>query len=440
MTPNSSVSNIRNDSHTVLINEILWVQKMMQVNLDAYFNPNENSYKQIETYAPDISEDSFYNIFLEKNVIGIKGRFILAIAIATILKPDTFELLMTNNPNSNSGYPAFGGNIEGNRFIPTYRTACILSGDRHTLDFITLFNSSNLFKNSDIFDCSDISVRDFLDTPIKLSKACSYFLFTHKPYEFELSGAFPAEKLETNLTWKDFICSDEVKHQLQEILNWFEQRSFLNTDSHYKKWIKPGYRALFYGPSGTGKTLITNLLGKKVNQPVYRIDLSMIVSKYIGETIKNLAKVFNQAEKNDWILFFDEADSLFGKRTQTESANDRHANQEVGFLLQRIEAYDGLIILASNLKNNIDDAFSRRFQSIIHFRKPNAQQRLNLWQNIFIPELGLSDTFLRDMAKKHELTGGNLINILRTSKLFSSSQFLTEEAVVFAIKKEINKQ
>src|ERR1044071_9620636 len=123
------------------------------------------------------------------------------------------------------------------------------------------------------------------------------------------------------------------------------------------KILKRGYKALFYGPSGTGKTLTATLLGKQFDRDVYRVDLSQVVSKYIGETEKNLEKIFTRAENRNWILFFDEADALFGKRSNVQSAHDKYANQEVSYLLQRVEDYNGLLILASNFKNNIDEAF-----------------------------------------------------------------------------------
>ena len=141
-----------------------------------------------------------------------------------------------------------------------------------------------------------------------------------------------------------------------------------------KKVLKPGFKALFHGLPGTGKTLTAMLIGKKTGLDIYRVDLSQMVSKYIGETEKNLAKVFDKAEHKNWILFFDEGDALFGKRTNTKDAHDRYANQQVSYLLQRIEEYDGLVILATNLKNNIDDAFLRRFQSIIHFPMARTQR------------------------------------------------------------------
>lgn len=150
---------------------------------------------------------------------------------------------------------------------------------------------------------------------------------------------------------------------------------------------------------------------------VYRIDLSMIVSKYIGETEKNLARVFDLAENRNWILFFDEADALFGKRTSTNTSNDQHANQEVAYLLQRIEDFPGMIILATNLRSNIDEAFSRRFQSVIYFPMPTEELRAEIWRKMLKKWPGGVDEELIIMAAGTELSGGAITNVIRRCAL-----------------------
>src|SRR5206468_6990848 len=158
-----------------------------------------------------------------------------------------------------------------------------------------------------------------------------------------------------------------------ELESWLLYNEQLVNEWKMEDRLKKGYRTLFYGPTGTGKTFTAGLLGKQVKKDVYKIDLSMVVSKYIGETEKNLELLFARAEDKGWILFFDEADALFGKRTSVKDAHDKYANQEVSYLLQRIEDYNGLVILATNMKSNIDPAFIRRFNSIIHFSPPQAR-------------------------------------------------------------------
>ena len=206
----------------------------------------------------------------------------------------------------------------------------------------------------------------------------------------------------------------QVASELDEICTWIKSEKIIMDDWGLSKFLKAGYRSLFYGPPGTGKTLAATLLGKKNGMDVYRVDLSMIVSKYIGETEKNLAHVFDLAENRNWILFFDEADALFGKRTSTNTSNDRHANQEVAYLLQRIEDFPGIIILATNLRSNIDEAFSRRFQSVIYFPMPTEELRAELWRKMLPAQwLGGNADELIAIAAETELSGGAIANVVR---------------------------
>jgi len=171
--------------------------------------------------------------------------------------------------------------------------------------------------------------------------------------------------LDTERSWQELALDKETLTQVEEIKNRLKQSAFVKRGKSLARKLKPGYRVLFYGPGGTGKTSTAALIGKELNKEVYKIDLSQVVSKYIGETEKNLELVFASAKDKDWILFFDEADALFGKRTEVKDAHDRYANQEVSYLLQRMEEYNGLTILATNMKSNIDPAFTRRFNAIL---------------------------------------------------------------------------
>ena len=208
--------------------------------------------------------------------------------------------------------------------------------------------------------------------------------------------------------------------------------------------IKPGYRVMFYGAPGTGKTLTASLLGKYTGRDVYRIDLSMVVSKYIGETEKNLSSLFNKAKNKDWILFFDEADAIFGKRTSVRDAHDKYANQEVSYLLQKIEAHPGLVILASNLKDNIDEAFTRRFNCIIEFEVPSSDERILLWQTSLPSNAVLADDVsIESLAQKYKFTGANIMNIIQFAclkQLEQESPTLQLDYLMEGIKKEYSKE
>ena len=170
----------------------------------------------------------------------------------------------------------------------------------------------------------------------------------------------------------------------------------------------------------------------------------MVVSKFIGETEKNLSNIFTQAENKNWILFFDEADALFGKRTQTSSSNDRYANQEVAYLLQRIEDFPGVVILATNLKANLDEAFSRRFQSMIYFPVPTADHRKKLWAQSFSDKFVMeAELDLNDISKKYEMAGGAIINVARYCSLMAlkrGSPGILKKDLLKGIRKEFAKE
>jgi SpoVK/Ycf46/Vps4 family AAA+-type ATPase len=263
----------------------------------------------------------------------------------------------------------------------------------------------------------------------------------HKP---DYDSHFPAKLIATRLSWDDLVLAPEARHDVESIGVWIRQSSGLLSEWGLERAVKPGYRCLFYGPPGTGKTLTATLIGAAAGVDVYRIDLSMVVSKYIGETEKNLANVFDQAQDRNWILFFDEADALFGTRTEGSTSNDRHANQEISYLLQRVEDFPGVVILASNLKGNIDQAFSRRFQSAIYFAMPDAGQRLRLWQGMFRDQERLGpDVDLAALAERYELAGGAMTNVARYAAICATRQgraYVTQAELLQGIRKEMLKE
>ena len=221
-----------------------------------------------------------------------------------------------------------------------------------------------------------------------------------------------AQRIDTNATWDDLILPEKEKQVLQECYAQVKQRVKV-----YEQWgfgdksgRGLGISALFAGSSGTGKTMAAEILAKQLQLDLYRIDLSSIVSKYIGETEKNLRRVFDAAEGGGAILLFDEADALFGKRSDVKDSHDRYANIEVGYLLQRMEAYRGLAILTTNLKNSIDQAFLRRIRFVVQFPFPDINQRGEIWQRIFPEKTPTEGLAFKKLAKLN-VAGGNIRNI-----------------------------
>ncbi|HRE89222.1 MAG TPA: ATP-binding protein [Myxococcota bacterium] len=228
-----------------------------------------------------------------------------------------------------------------------------------------------------------------------------------------------ATPVQTNLGWDDLILPDETLAQLREI-----ERSLRLRSKVFDTWgfsrLTPqgqGIKALFGGPPGTGKTLAASVIGKSLGREVYRVDLSRIVDKYIGETEKHLSRLFDESEHAQVVLLFDEADSLFASRTSVQSVHDRHANLQVNFLLQRIESYEGFVVLTTNYEDNIDEAFRRRLQAWVRFQKPDARQRAALWRSMLpsSPELtGKIDVLA--LANEFDFSGGHIKNaVLRAA-------------------------
>ena len=223
-----------------------------------------------------------------------------------------------------------------------------------------------------------------------------------------------AARIEPVASFDDLVLPAELIRDLRAIPGWMRTRHQVRTEWGMEKGGRTtrGIACLFAGPSGTGKTLAAEVVAKSLGVDLFVIDLSQIVDKYIGETEKNLEKVFTEAEGINGVLLFDEADALFGKRSDVKSSHDRHANVEVAYLLQRMERYDGIAILTTNLRNNLDDAFTRRLDVILSFPEPDVADRLALWQRHLPPTVPLdADVDLATLATHLAVTGGIIRNV-----------------------------
>lgn len=222
-----------------------------------------------------------------------------------------------------------------------------------------------------------------------------------------------ARRIMPRYTWSDLVLPPDRLEQLQEICARIRYAHTVNERWGYIRRVaaSPGVTVLFAGESGTGKTLAAEVIANDLGLALYKIDLSTVVSKYIGETEKNLALVFNAAEASNAVLFFDEADALFGKRSEVKDAHDRYANLEVAYLLQQLEAYEGVAILATNLRQNLDEAFTRRLSFMVDFPFPEKEYRLHIWASHFPSEAPLGgDVSLNELADRYPLAGGNIRN------------------------------
>lgn len=427
------------------------LRQIIQISFSLYFK-EENRIK-----IPSLKDEWFQSFIPPSQAITFEEQVVLLLALMPHISPEVLDIFFFKNKDYDRPYTEFGGwqGISHGGFLPTGQTAAFLlaqlakvrkePGVEVDSSVCYLFSKEHWFYKENILRLEGQGDGEpFLSGRLIVSDEVLAKVLFQTGYKPEYNSQFPAKRITTPLEWSDLVLPWHLHEELNDINQWLRHQTEIRKSWSLDRIIRPGYRCLFYGPPGTGKTLTATLLGKRNNMEVYRVDLSMIVSKYIGETEKNLAKVFDKAEHQNWILFFDEADALFGQRTENKSSNDRHANQEVAYLLQRIEYHPGTVILASNLKENIDEAFFRRFQSAIHFPMPDQHLRHELWAKM-IPAEWLPDTGedLIQEASRYTLSGGGIVNVIQQCaiKLYGKDNKLLQAEILRAsIKRETQKE
>lgn len=430
--------------------ELAWLQQVVHAQTDQERTdpPTVLDFSRLPPPQPDPA-DSMYWSFVRHYAMGEAERLVVALALAAHVRPQVLDPLFRVNPATGRGYPQFGG-VQGRMhggFLPTGETALfLLAGE----DLEQRFASERLFDRDHFFARHNILRLDpapagepVLSGPLVMAGETVDFLTTGEIRKPDYSRDFPAKLITAEMDWEEVVLAPSTLEQIRELEAWIRFESVLMKDWSLGRRLRPGYRCLFHGPPGTGKTLTASVVGKRVGRDVYRIALSSVVSKYVGETEKNLERIFDRAENMNCILFFDEADALFGKRTNVSDAHDRYANQEVSYLLQRVEDFPGVVILASNYIGNIDEAFMRRFQAVVHFPMPNASERHRLWQDSF-PEGCTLEEHLKvdDVSSRYELSGGAIMNVVRYAALMAldaQSDVIRERDVITGIRRELQK-
>jgi AAA+ superfamily predicted ATPase len=414
--------------------EFAWLEAVMNARFAAYGerNPHAEAGFELPEAPPIEHAKGPYASLVRELELGAEARLVLILALAPYLAPERLDPFLLQNQATGRRFTEFGGLVGQSHggFLPTAETAMFLLAGHDWGRRIAL---ASLFGPDQPLIRRGVLIVDHrhpeeppLSAALRLSPQGLHLLLNGSGHTPTPGPDFPATRITTNLDWDDLVLDEATRRQIDVIGLWIRHAHTLMEDWGLGRRLKPGYRSLFYGPPGTGKTLTACLLGKRHGLPVYRVDLSQVVSKWIGETEKNLAALFDQAEHSGWILFFDEADALFGKRTESHSANDRSANQQIAYLLQRLEDYAGLAILATNQHAYMDEAFARRFQSTIQFPMPDAAARLQLWRDSFSSDSASGGGFalapdvkFESLAERHELAGGAIINVLRYACLMA---------------------
>ena len=400
--------------------ELNWFQNLSLLRGKISFEKSLAEEEIQKLALPSVEDqNSPYADFIKKYNMTMEERLVLILALIPHVKPSLLDILHMKNAMYDIPFTEFGGiKLDKHKgYFPTGETAVYFLGGGNLekrFSLLTLFNTDHFFYREGILSLEKLSPNEpLLYGQLSISQEYLSLFTTGEMHKPDFSPHFPAKRIFTSQEWGDLVLTDILLNGLEEIKEYIQHGKILKKDYQFGKKIKPGFKVLFTGPPGTGKTLTASLLGKHCDMDVYKVDLSQVVSKYIGETEKNLSRVFDIAESKNWILFFDEADALFGKRSNTSDAHDRYANQEVSFLLQRMEDFDGLVILCSNFKKNIDEAFFRRFQLVLDFEIPDTQHRFVLWSNSKTTEFEYDkDVDVEYLSEQYELTAASIVNIL----------------------------
>ncbi len=394
----------------MLYYDINWLKSFIKNRLEFYFKGEPFVANTSELYDQQNStseEADKYQKICSELKFNVEEKLILLICLAPHVKPEIFDFLRISNSEIKSKFSEFGGKFSENPvgFIPTIQTIFFLvyGGDIEKLPTLfSLLDESNPLIKENILKVNTNSSDIFLNHTVTISEEIEQkVIFKKENYSPRFNTKFPAKKLTRNITLDQLILSETTKNEIDLIEKWLQVSQNQGAED------LGGFKTLFYGPPGTGKSVTASALGIKYNIDVYRIDSSQLVSKYIGETEQNLKNLFDIASNKNWILFFDEADSLFSKRTEVNTSNDRFANQQTNYLLQLVEDYNGLVVLATNNKPNMDKAFVRRFSSMIFFGIPNNLERKNLWES-YLPKTNTDQIDLSAISMKYQFAGGTI--------------------------------
>lgn len=374
--------------YTFIDEELTWLEDCMRQRIQQF--KDKKTIVNFEEKRPALPKQSPYGDFIREHDLGTLERLALALSYGYTFRVRILNQVLDEMDNIITKQLILEAGIyQGVRFksfIPTVNTLFFLLADEHydsKIPVREILSSEHVFYAKNIFRfAAPPEDEPHLGDALFITDDWKDYLLDGRHTAPKFSSSFPARRITTKLNWEDLILREKTREGIQDIIDWMNLQHTLK-EEYTGRHKSVGYRALFFGPPGTGKTISAALIGKLTDTPVYRVDISMIVDKYIGETETHLSNLLDKAESKGWILFFDEGDALFGKRVDNvQSSSDSHGNQVVSYLLQRIETYDGILLVATNHKINMDSAYMRRFDGQVQFQLQEAEERFLLWHKM----------------------------------------------------------
>lgn len=397
---------------------IRWFTQAVKTSIQLYFQQECEYSSPEEVKRP---ANGWLEEVTSVSDITFDEQMAIMLALMPHICPQTLDIFFVQNKKSGRQYTEFGGwkGLSHGGFLPTGETlSFIIAGDdtEKRKSIVRMFQKDHWFYTHHILCLEGAGEGEpFLSGQLRVSEPFLSHVLSGKEYKPDYNIGFPAKRIITDLDWKDLILDYQVTTELEEISTWIASVKTIMKKWELARFLKAGYCSLFYGPPGTGKTLAAMLLGKRNGLDVYHVGLSAILSMNISETEKSLTRLFDLAEKHNCILFFNGADVLFDKHT----SNDHHVDRKVAYLLQRIEDFRGIAILAADLYSKIDKASSHLFQSAVYFPMPTKELRAEIWRKM-LPEKwqGEDADELIAIAAERELSGGSITNVIRRCAIY----------------------
>ncbi|MGE6219433.1 ATP-binding protein [Nubsella zeaxanthinifaciens] len=393
--------------------ELAWLEQVINCTLQSYFNQDQSQNCWQDIQAPTLDNQSAYGSFVLNHSLDSESRLALALAIAPNLKPQLLDAFLTKNTIIDNNFSEFGGykDVHHNGFLPTFQTLLFILSIKDSVlstKVFELLQPEHVLRAKEVLQFVEMAKHlPKLNAVIALNtNGLNYFL-TGKLVD-QIIGKQLGDLLVTPLNWQDLVLTPNTADELVEILEWYRHRQTLMQDWDLHQKLKPGYRVLFYGAEGTGKRLAAAALGRELACNVYLVS-SEIFHLKSEDTVKKLKELFKLATQRNAILYFAHMEPMVNR------IKDEVPEKGDLLFLELLQNFPGLAILSINVdQQNIEKNLPSYFQNYIHFPKPNAQQRLRLWQNAFNGKLKLAtDIDLAAIADKYELTGQSIDNILR---------------------------